>query len=64
MLRPSSRTRLLSTYAALVGLPALALFALLRLGEVIAGPARSVAVVPTTAITQPTGAATPNVPLL
>ena len=34
------------------------------MGEVIAGPARSVAVAPTTAITQPTGAATPNVPLL
>ena len=64
MWRPSSRTRLLSTYAALVGLPALALFAILRFGEVIAGPARSVAVAPTTAITQPAAAATPNVPLL
>ena len=42
----------------------LALVGILRIGEMIAGPARSTAVPPTTAITQATRAATPNVPLL
>jgi Kef-type K+ transport system membrane component KefB len=62
-LRPS-HTRLFSTYAALVGIPALALFAIVRVGETIVGPTRSLAATTTTAAVTPTGTTMPDVPLL
>jgi Kef-type K+ transport system membrane component KefB len=71
--RPSP-VRLLPTYAAVVGVPALALFVILRVGETIAarGPllglrpagAPPSALVPTTAPIGATGSAVPDLPLL
>jgi hypothetical protein len=69
-----SPVRLLPTYAAVVGVPALALFVILRVGETITarGPALGPgpvgappsAVVPTTAPIGATGSAVPDLPLL
>src|SRR5829696_907181 len=71
--RPSP-VRLLPTYAAVVGVPALALFVILRVGETIAarGPvirllpagAPPSALVPATAPIGATGSAVPDLPLL
>ena len=61
----TSVQRLLPTYAALVGIPAAVLFAILRVGDAVSpGVVTPVATGSTAAVVAPATASTPNLPLL